>query len=111
MSFKTEKYQVIQQVLPTELSNFIFNYMLVQRDAVDLMMKHKKVSPTHPFIGTRTDPQVPGCYAKYADWVMETLLMYMIPMKKEIFYIAIKIDQVVKFLQLYILEETNGIFI
>ena len=83
MSFKTEKYQVIQQVLPTELSNFIFNYMLVQRDAVDLMMKHKKVSPTHPFIGTRTDPQVPGCYAKYADWVMETLLIYMIPIMKK----------------------------
>ena len=57
--------------------------MLVQRDAVDFMMKHNKVSPTHPFIGTRTtDQQVPGCYTKYADWVMGTLLMYMIPLMK-----------------------------
>ena len=83
MSFKTEKYQVIRQALPQELANFIFNYMLLQRDAVDFMMKHNKVNPTHPFIGTRTtDQQVPGCYTKYADWVMETLLIYMIPIMK-----------------------------
>ena len=82
MSFKTKKYQVIRQALSKELSNFIFNYMMLQRDAVDFMMKNNKVNPANPFIGTRTDQQVPGCYTKYADWVMETLLMYMIPIMK-----------------------------
>ena len=82
MSFKTKKYQVIRQALSKELSNFIFNYMLLQRDAVDLMTKENKVNPQNPFIGKRNDPQVPGAYSKYADWVMETLLMFMIPIMK-----------------------------
>jgi len=82
MSFKTKKYQVIRQALSKELANFIFNYMMLQRDAVDLMIKHNKVSSQNPFIGKRGDEQIPGVYAKYADWVMETLLMYMIPIMK-----------------------------
>jgi hypothetical protein len=83
MSFKTKKYQVIRGILSKELSNFIFNYMMLQRDAVDFMVKNNKVNPANPFMGTRTDRQVPGCYTKYADWVMETLLMYMIPIMKQ----------------------------
>ena len=82
MSFKTKKYQVIKGALSKELANFIFNYMMLQRDAADFMMKHNKINPYNPFIGIRTDPQIPGCYSKYADWVMETLLMYMIPIMK-----------------------------
>jgi hypothetical protein len=82
MSFKTKKYQVIRQVLSKELSNFIFNYMMLQRDAVDFMVKHNKVNTANPFIGTRTDTQIPGTYSKYADWVMETLLQYMRPIMK-----------------------------
>ena len=83
MSFKTKKYQVIKGALSKELANFIFNYMMLQRDAVDFMMKNNKVNPVNPFIGTRTDQQRPGAYSKYADWVMETLLMYMIPIMKQ----------------------------
>ena len=82
MSFKTKKYQVIRQALSKELSNFIFNYMMLQRDAVDFMVKNNKLNPYNPFVGTREDKQVPGCYSKYGDWVMETLLMYMIPIMK-----------------------------
>jgi len=82
MSFKTKKYQVIRQALSKELSNFIFNYMMLQRDAVDFMIKYNKVSPANPFIGNRVCKQVPGCYTKYADWVMETLLQYMRPIMK-----------------------------
>ena len=82
MSFKTKKYQVIRQALSKELSDFIFNYMILQRDAVDWMMKNNKVNSDNPLIGLRTDLQIPGCYSKYADWVMETLLMYMIPIMK-----------------------------
>jgi len=80
--FKKKKYQVIKGALSKELSNFIFNYMMLQRDAVDFMTKHNKVSPANPFIGTRADPQIPGAYSKYGDWVMETLLQYMRPIMK-----------------------------
>ena len=82
MSFKTKKYQVIRQALSKELSNFIFNYIMLQRDAVDLMVKHNKVNPANPFIGTREDKQIPGAYSKYGDWVMETLLQYMRPIMR-----------------------------
>ena len=80
--FKKKKYQVMRGALSKELANFIFNYMLLQRDAVDFMMKHNKVNPHNPFIGNRIDQQIPGCYSKYADWVMETLLQYMRPIMK-----------------------------
>jgi len=82
MSFKSKKYQVIRQALSKELANFIFNYMMLQRDAVDFMIKNNRVNPANPFIGHRVGKQVPGCYTTYADWVMETLLMYMIPIMK-----------------------------
>ena len=82
MSFKTKKYQVIRQALSKELANFIFNYMMLQRDAVDFMMKNNKLNPYNPFIGKRDDAQIPGAYSKYGDWVMETLLMFMIPIMK-----------------------------
>ena len=82
MSFKTKKYQVIKGAISKELANFIFNYMMLQRDAVDFMMKSNKVSPANPFIGNRIDQQIPGCYSKYGDWMMETLLMFMIPIMK-----------------------------
>ena len=82
MSFKTKKYQVIKGALSKELANFIFNYMMLQRDAVDFMVKNNKVNPYNPFMGARTDKQIPGAYSNYADWVMETLLMYMIPIMK-----------------------------
>ena len=81
--FKKKKYQVIKGALSTELSNFIFNYMILQRDAVEFMMKNNKVNPYNPFMGNRVDQQVPNCYSKYADWVMETLLIHMIPIMKE----------------------------
>ena len=82
MSFKTKKYQVIRGALSKELANFIFNYMMLQRDAVDWMTKNNKINPANPFAGDRRDSQVPGVYTKYADWVMETLLQYMRPIMK-----------------------------
>jgi hypothetical protein len=82
MSFKTKKYQVIRGALSKELSNFIFNYMMLQRDAVDFLVKNNKLNPHNPFIGSRTETQVPGAYSKYADWVMETLLQFVRPIMK-----------------------------
>ena len=80
--FKKKKYQVIRGALSKELANFIFNYMMLQRDAVDLMIKNNKVNPANPFIGRRGDYQIPLAYARYADWAMETLLQYMRPIMK-----------------------------
>ena len=77
------KYQVIKGALSYELANFIFNYFLLKRDAVDFMYKNN-ITYDNGTLGTWTDKQVPNTYSHYADMVMETLLVKMLPvMAKE----------------------------
>jgi len=83
MSFAQNKYQVIKKAVSYELANFIFNYFLLKRDAVNYMYKNNLVAENGMF-GTWKDAQVPNVYSHYADFVMETLLMKVMPiMKKE----------------------------
>ena len=82
MSFNQNKYQVIKQAIPYELANFCFNYFLLKRDAVDYLYGNNIVAET-PLLGTRKDQQVPGVYSHYADFVMETLLVKVLPIMKE----------------------------
>jgi hypothetical protein len=83
MSFQINKYQVIKKAIPYELANFIFNYFLLKRDAINYMYKNNIVAESDLF-GTWKDTQVPNVYSHYADFVMETLLMKVMPiMKKE----------------------------
>jgi hypothetical protein len=81
--FEIKKYQVIKNAVPYELANFILNYFLLKRDAVSYMYQNN-ILPESPLHGTWKDSQVPGVYSIYADQVMETLLMKVLPvMKKE----------------------------
>ena len=72
------KFQVIKNAVPYELANFIFNYFLLKRDAVDFMYKNN-ITYDNGMLGTWTDKQVPNTYSHYADMVMETLLMKVLP--------------------------------
>ncbi len=72
------KYQVIKNAVPYELANFIFNYFLLKRDAVDFMYKNN-ITYDNGMFGTWSDPQVPNTYSHYADMVMETLMMKVLP--------------------------------
>ena len=77
------KYQVIKNSISYELANFIYNYFLLKKDAVEFMYKNN-INYESPLLGTWTDKQVPNTYSHYADMVMETLLMKVLPiMKKE----------------------------
>ena len=77
------KYQVIKGALSYELANFIFNYFLLKRDAVRWMYQNNITYDTG-LHGTWSDQQVPNTYSHYADQVMETLLVKMLPvMAKE----------------------------
>ena len=79
----TFKYQVIKNAISYELANFIYNYFLLKKDAVEFMYKNN-INYESPLLGTWTDKQVPNTYSHYADMVMETLLMKVLPiMKKE----------------------------
>jgi hypothetical protein len=75
MSFK---YQIIKNAVSFELANFIFNYFLLKRDAVDFMYKHN-ITYDNGMFGTWTDQQVPNTYSHYSDMVMETLMMKVLP--------------------------------
>ena len=76
------KYQVIKNALSYELANFIFNYFLLKRDAVDFMYQNNIIHDTGMF-GTWSDQQVPNTYSHYADMVMETLMMKVLPKMQE----------------------------
>ncbi len=72
--FRDHKYQVIKKALSYDMANFILNYFLLKRDAVNFMYKNNIHSPS-PILGTWTDQQIPNTYSCYADFVMETLMM------------------------------------
>ena len=72
------KYHVIKNAVSYELANFIFNYFLLKRDAVDFMYKNN-ITYDNGMLGTWTDKQIPNTYSHYADMVMETLMMKVLP--------------------------------
>ena len=76
------KYQVIKEALNKELANFIFNYFLLKRDAAAYMYQNN-ITYDNGMFGTWTDQQVPNTYSHYADPVMETLLMKVLPVMKQ----------------------------
>jgi len=72
------KYQVIKGAVNYELANFIFNYFLLKRDAVKYMYENN-ITYDNGMFGTWTDAQIPNSFSCYADHVMETLLMKVLP--------------------------------
>ena len=72
------KYQVIKNAISYELANFVFNYFLLKRDAVEFMYKNNIIYDNN-MLGTWTDTQIPNTYSHYADPVMETLLVKVLP--------------------------------
>jgi hypothetical protein len=82
MSFQQNKYQVLENAISYDLANFCFNYFLLKRDAVKYMYENNIVAQNGIF-GGWSDYQVSGSYSIYADHVMETLLMKMLPVMKE----------------------------
>ena len=76
------KYKVIKKAVSYELANFCYNYFLLKRDAVSFMYKNN-ITAQSSILGTWEDVQVPGSYSIYADFVMETLLMKVLPVMKE----------------------------
>ena len=78
MIFQYKKYQVIKNAVSYELTNFIFNYFMLKRDAVEFLYQNNITYATG-LLGTWTDEQVPNTYSCYADPVMETLMMKVKP--------------------------------
>ena len=78
MKYKEAGYQIIKNAISKELANFIYNYFLLKRDAVDWAYKNKIIHE-NAFMGSWKDKQVPNTFSCYADMVMETLLSMVLP--------------------------------
>ena len=77
------KYKVVKQAINYELANFLFNYFLLKREAVEHMYNTNMVY-NNGMLGTWKDQQIPNTYSIYGDTAFDTLLMKMLPvMKKE----------------------------
>ena len=72
------KYQVIKGAVNYELANFIFNYFLLKRDAVKFMYENN-IHAQSSILGKWTDQQIPNTYSCYGDFVMDTLLVKVLP--------------------------------
>ena len=75
MSFKKNKYQVIRGAISKELANFGYKYLQISAEADHWMLNNGVTHAGNKLVGNFNDPQVPNSYAKYADRVMETLLV------------------------------------
>ncbi len=80
--FKEKKYEVIKNAISYELANFVYNYLLLRRDASKFIYE-KNISVEGMHYGTWKDPQVPDVYSEYSDMVMETLMMKCLPVLEE----------------------------
>ena len=76
------KYQIIKGAVSYELANFIFNYFLLKRDAVKFMYENN-IHAQSPILGSWTDQQIPNTYSCYGDFVMDTLLVKVLPKMQE----------------------------
>jgi len=76
------KYKVIKNAISYDLANFIFNYFLLKKDAVEFMYKNN-IHSESSILGTWKDKQIPNTYSCYGDFVMDTLLMKVLPIMKE----------------------------
>jgi len=78
MSFKKDRYLIIKKTVSDKLIKFIYDYFLIKRKAIEYMYKNNVIQENILF-GTWKDEQVPNVYSVYADFVMETLLVKLIP--------------------------------
>jgi len=84
MSFIKNHYQVIKNIIPKDVVNFVNNYFSLKRKVFDTFLDYTYVSKFNIDWGSYGDLQVPNTYSHYADIAMETLLTQVQPiMEKE----------------------------
>ena len=81
--FKDKKYVVVRKAISYEIANFAFNYFLLKKEAVDWMYKNNYMSNFTPGFGTYDDNQIPNTYSCYSDFLMETLMMKVLPIMEK----------------------------
>tara|TARA_R110001592_G_scaffold224213_2_gene479791 strand:+ start:1598 stop:2167 length:570 start_codon:yes stop_codon:yes gene_type:complete len=93
MSYKNNGYEIKANAIPTDLANFLYNYLLLKREVANV------VNTQTSLLGGWTDTQVPDTYSHYADIAMETLLAKMLPIVEKI--VGTKLLPQYTFLRIY----------
>jgi len=83
MNFK-KKYCVVKNTISKDMSDFIYKYFLLKRQVAKTLFDSKFISPFETMFGTWEDSQVPNTYSHYADMVMETLLVKVLPIMEKV---------------------------
>ena len=71
-------YKVVKEAISFELANFLYNYFLLKREAVQYMYNTNMIYDSG-ILGTWKDEQIPNTYSIYGDPVFDTLLMKVLP--------------------------------
>jgi len=84
MSLKEKKYQVVKNIISSEIAEFVYKYFSNKREVSKFLFDKKYISPFTEYFGVWNDTQIPNSYCHYSDIAMETLLKEVKPiMEKE----------------------------
>ena len=82
-TFKKDKYQLIKRAVSKEICDIAYRYLQISAEADHWLLQKNATHEGNPLIGNFKDRQVPDSYAKYADRLMETLLIKTIPVMEK----------------------------
>ena len=82
-TFKKDRYQVIRNAVSKEVCDIAYRYLQISAEADYWLLKNNATHEGNFLVGKFKDPQVPNSYAKYADRLMETLLIKTIPVMEK----------------------------
>jgi hypothetical protein len=71
-------YQIKRKAIQSNLADFLYNYLILKRQAVAIMYRDKYLKYPSLVVGHWEDKQIPNTYVHYADIAMETLLVDML---------------------------------
>jgi len=82
--FKKNKYVIVNKILSEEMSDFLYKYLLLKRQVASTLFKSNYIDKNLEDFGHWKDPQVMNTFSIYGDVAMETLLIKLMPVMKEI---------------------------
>lgn len=74
-NFKKDKFTVIKKAISEELADFLGDYLVIKRNATDILFRHKYISPYEDMFGVWGDTQIPDSFNIYGDVAMDNLLL------------------------------------
>ena len=74
-NFKKDKFTIIKKAISSELADFLGDYLVIKRNATDLLFRTKSISPFERIFGAFGDTQVSDSYNIYGDAALDNLLL------------------------------------